>query len=127
MSSSMKWTRASAGGESETDDDDVLAATHPAAAGRRDVSRPWLCRTRIKGLVQQPWRVTACGPGDCGFGRQGFNRHLAFFKATGIPLARNILLKELGAPARYIPAADEKLAWDQLPDYESLTHSKPLR
>jgi len=64
---------------------------------------------------------------DCGFGRQGFNRHLAFFKTTGIPMARNIILKELGLPERYVPAADEKLAWDQLPDHESLTHLKPLK
>ena len=34
---------------------------------------------------------------DCGFGRQGFNRHLAFYKAAAIPQARNIVLKELGA------------------------------
>jgi len=64
---------------------------------------------------------------DCGFGRQGFNRHLAFFKTVGIPMARNIILKELGLPGRYVPAADEKLAWDQLPDREPFTHLKPLR
>jgi 5-methyltetrahydropteroyltriglutamate--homocysteine methyltransferase len=64
---------------------------------------------------------------DCGFGRQGFNRHLAFFKTTAIPMARNIVLKELGIPERYIPAADEKLAWDQLPDNEPFTHLKPLK
>jgi hypothetical protein len=28
-------------------------------------------------------------------------------------------------PERYVPAADETLAWDQLPDYEPLTHLKP--
>ncbi|HWR37711.1 MAG TPA: hypothetical protein VN622_17755 [Clostridia bacterium] len=64
---------------------------------------------------------------DCGFGRQGFNRHLAFFKTVGIPMARNIVLKELGFEPRYVPAADERLAWDQLPDYEPLTHFKFLR
>jgi 5-methyltetrahydropteroyltriglutamate--homocysteine methyltransferase len=64
---------------------------------------------------------------DCGFGRQGFNRHLAFFKTVGIPMARNVILKELGVPERYVPAADPKLAWDQLPDDEPLTHLKPLR
>jgi hypothetical protein len=26
-----------------------------------------------------------------------------------------------------VPAADEKLAWDQLPDQEPYTHLKPLR
>jgi 5-methyltetrahydropteroyltriglutamate--homocysteine methyltransferase len=64
---------------------------------------------------------------DCGFGRQGFNRHLAFYKSAGIPLARNIVLKELGLEERYIPVADEALAWDYLPDDEPLTHMKPLR
>ena len=64
---------------------------------------------------------------DCGFGRQGFNRHVAFYKATAIPQARNIVLKELGLEERYVPAADEKLAWDWLPDEEQFTHLKPLR
>jgi 5-methyltetrahydropteroyltriglutamate--homocysteine methyltransferase len=64
---------------------------------------------------------------DCGFGRQGFNRHLAFYKASGIPQARNIVLKELGIEPRYIAAQDEGLAWDQLPDDEPFTHMKPLR
>jgi 5-methyltetrahydropteroyltriglutamate--homocysteine methyltransferase len=64
---------------------------------------------------------------DCGFGRQGFNRHLAFYKTTGIALARNVVLKELGLEERYVPAADDGLAWDQLPDDEPLTHLKPLR
>ena len=64
---------------------------------------------------------------DCGFGRQGFNRHLAFYKTTGIPQGRNIVLKELGLDERYVPCADERLAWDYLPDDEPLTHLKPLR
>ena len=37
------------------------------------------------------------------------------------PLARNIILKELGLPERHVPAADATLAWDQLPDEEPLT------
>ncbi|MFN0153659.1 MAG: cobalamin-independent methionine synthase II family protein [Gaiella sp.] len=64
---------------------------------------------------------------DCGFGRQGFNRHLAFYKTTAIPQARNLVLKELGVEERYIAAQDEGLAWDQLPDDEPLTHLRPLR
>jgi 5-methyltetrahydropteroyltriglutamate--homocysteine methyltransferase len=64
---------------------------------------------------------------DCGFGRQGFNRHLAFYKSAGIPQARNIVLGELGVEPRYIPIQDEGLAWDQLPDDEPLTHVAPLR
>ena len=64
---------------------------------------------------------------DCGFGRQGFNRHLAFYKTVAIPMARNIVLKELGVEERYIAATDEQLAWDQMPDDEPFTHLKPLR
>ena len=33
---------------------------------------------------------------DCGFGRQGCNREIAFFKTAAIAQARNILLEELG-------------------------------
>ena len=64
---------------------------------------------------------------DCGFGRQGFNRHIAFYKSMAIPQGRNIVLEELGLEPRYVPAADEQLAWDWLPDFEPLTHLKPLR
>jgi 5-methyltetrahydropteroyltriglutamate--homocysteine methyltransferase len=64
---------------------------------------------------------------DCGFGRQGFNRHLAFYKSACIPQARNIVLGELGVEPRSIPVQDEGLAWDQLPDDEPLTHLAPLR
>jgi len=59
---------------------------------------------------------------DCGFGRQGFNRLVAFYKATGIAQGRNIALKELGLPERYVAAADPALVPDVLPDNEPLTH-----
>jgi 5-methyltetrahydropteroyltriglutamate--homocysteine methyltransferase len=59
---------------------------------------------------------------DCGFGRQGFNRTVAFYKATGIAQGRNIVLKELGLEERYVPAADAALQTDVLPDREPLTH-----
>jgi 5-methyltetrahydropteroyltriglutamate--homocysteine methyltransferase len=59
---------------------------------------------------------------DCGFGRQGFNRTVAFYKATGIAQGRNVVLKELGLEPRYIAAADASLQTDVLPDFEPLTH-----
>ncbi|HEY5521093.1 MAG TPA: cobalamin-independent methionine synthase II family protein [Candidatus Limnocylindrales bacterium] len=59
---------------------------------------------------------------DCGFGRQGFNRLVAFYKATAIAQGRNIVLKELGLPERYVAAADPALVPDVLPDNEPLTH-----
>ena len=59
---------------------------------------------------------------DCGFGRQGFNRTVAFYKAAGIALGRNIVLKELGLEERYVPGADPALQTDVLPDREPITH-----
>jgi 5-methyltetrahydropteroyltriglutamate--homocysteine methyltransferase len=49
---------------------------------------------------------------DCGYGRQGFNRTVAFYKTTAIAQARNVVLKELGLPERYVPAADPALQTD---------------
>ena len=59
---------------------------------------------------------------DCGFGRQGCNRTVAYYKAAAIAQGRNIVLKELGVEERYIPAADPALQTDVLPDREPLTH-----
>jgi 5-methyltetrahydropteroyltriglutamate--homocysteine methyltransferase len=59
---------------------------------------------------------------DCGFGRQGFSRTIAFYKATAIAQARNIVLKELGLEPRPVTAADPALQTDVLPDREPLTH-----
>ena len=52
----------------------------------------------------------------------GFNRTVAFYKATAIAQGRNIVLKELGRAERYVPAADPSLQTDVLPDREPLTH-----
>jgi 5-methyltetrahydropteroyltriglutamate--homocysteine methyltransferase len=59
---------------------------------------------------------------DCGFGRQGFNRTVAYYKAAGIAQGRNIVLKELGLEERYVAAADRSLQPDVRPDHERLTH-----
>ena len=40
---------------------------------------------------------------DCGFGRQGCNRTVAYYKAAAIAQGRNIVLKELGVEERYVP------------------------
>jgi len=47
---------------------------------------------------------------DCGFGRQGCNRDIAFYKATAIAQGCNIVRKELGLDEAYIPAADPNLS-----------------
>jgi 5-methyltetrahydropteroyltriglutamate--homocysteine methyltransferase len=52
---------------------------------------------------------------DCGFGRQGAGRTVAFYKAAALAMGANIVRKELGLPETYVPAADERLVIDTVP------------
>ena len=49
---------------------------------------------------------------DCGFGRQGCNREIAFYKASAIAQGCNLVRAELGFPTTYVPAADPSLQID---------------
>jgi 5-methyltetrahydropteroyltriglutamate--homocysteine methyltransferase len=42
---------------------------------------------------------------DCGFGRQGANRLIAFYKAAAIAQGANIVRRQLGLPERDVPCA----------------------
>ena len=53
---------------------------------------------------------------DCGFGRQGCNRDIAFFKSVSIALGTNLVRKELGLPVTDVPAANPNLQTDLVPD-----------
>ena len=55
---------------------------------------------------------------DCGFGRQGVNRDIAFFKATAIAQGTNLVRRELGIEPSYVPAADPRLQTDIVPKTE---------
>ena len=52
---------------------------------------------------------------DCGFGRQGVNREIAFFKTTAIAQGTNLVRRELGLKESYVPAADAALQTDIVP------------
>jgi 5-methyltetrahydropteroyltriglutamate--homocysteine methyltransferase len=52
---------------------------------------------------------------DCGFGRQGCNREIAFYKASAIAQGANIVRRELGLPATYVPATDPAYQVDKVP------------
>ena len=52
---------------------------------------------------------------DCGFGRQGCNREIAFYKASALAQGCNIVRRELGLPTTYVAAADPALQIDVLP------------
>jgi len=51
---------------------------------------------------------------DCGFGRGGANRMIAFYKAVALAQGANILRRELGLEERYVPAADGALQVDDV-------------
>ncbi len=51
---------------------------------------------------------------DCGFGRQGGNRMIAFHKAVSMAQGANIVRKELGVAATRIPAEDPRLQIDNI-------------
>lgn len=48
---------------------------------------------------------------DCGFGREGLSRRIAFYKCVSLVLGANIVRKELGLEESYVAAADEKYAF----------------
>jgi 5-methyltetrahydropteroyltriglutamate--homocysteine methyltransferase len=52
---------------------------------------------------------------DCGFGRQGCNREIAFYKSSAIAQGSNIVRRELGLPEAPVPAADPMLQVDVVP------------
>jgi len=56
---------------------------------------------------------------DCGFGRQGCNREIAFYKASAIAQGCNIIRRELGLATSYVPAADATLQIDTVPGRKS--------
>src|SRR5262249_29252516 len=49
---------------------------------------------------------------DCGFGRQGCNREIAFYKASAIAQGCKLVRRELGLPETRVPAADPMLQID---------------
>jgi 5-methyltetrahydropteroyltriglutamate--homocysteine methyltransferase len=49
---------------------------------------------------------------DCGFGRQGCNRLIAFYKAVAIAQGANLVRRELGLEERPVPGADPALQVD---------------
>ena len=49
---------------------------------------------------------------DCGFGRQGVPRPIAFYKAAALVQGANVVRDELGLPTTPVRAADPKLQTD---------------
>ena len=50
---------------------------------------------------------------DCGFGREGLSRRIAFYKCVALVEGTNIVRRELGLPEARVRAADSKLWFAQ--------------
>jgi 5-methyltetrahydropteroyltriglutamate--homocysteine methyltransferase len=48
---------------------------------------------------------------DCGFGREGLSRRIAFYKCVSLVMGTNIVRKELGVEEAYVATADEQFAF----------------
>ena len=46
---------------------------------------------------------------DCGFGREGLSRRIAFYKCVALVEGTNIVRRELGLPEARVRVADSKL------------------
>jgi 5-methyltetrahydropteroyltriglutamate--homocysteine methyltransferase len=68
-------------------------------------------RTALQHIAPEQLIVSS----DCGFGRQGCNREIAFHKASAIAQGCNIVRRELGLETTYVPAADPMLQTDVVP------------
>ena len=52
---------------------------------------------------------------DCGFGREGISRRIAFYKCVALVQGANVVRRELGLSEAPVRAADPRLAFDFAP------------
>jgi len=79
------------------------------------VDRPEQVAARIQRALEYIDPEQLIVSSDCGFGRQGCNRDIAFFKATAIAQGCNLVRAELGLETNDIRAADPMLQTDIVP------------
>ena len=76
---------------------------------------PQIVASRIRNALKYlpPERLILSS--DCGFGREGLSRRIAFFKTVSLVQGTNIIRKELGLPEVTIRAENPKFAFGQIP------------
>jgi 5-methyltetrahydropteroyltriglutamate--homocysteine methyltransferase len=89
----------------------IGAVSHRSLQADRAEDVAGSIRTALEYIAPEQLIVSS----DCGFGRQGANREIAFYKASAIAQGCNIVRKELGFPASYVPAMDPALQTDIVP------------
>jgi 5-methyltetrahydropteroyltriglutamate--homocysteine methyltransferase len=89
----------------------IGAVSHRTLQADRSTDVADAIRTAMKYIAPEQLIVSS----DCGFGRQGCNREIAFYKASAIAQGCNIVRGELGIAPTYIAAADPILQTDIVP------------
>jgi 5-methyltetrahydropteroyltriglutamate--homocysteine methyltransferase len=89
----------------------VGAVSHRTLQADRPDDAAGAIRTALEHIAPEQLIVSS----DCGFGRQGANREIAFYKATSIAQGCNIVRAELGLAPSYVAAADPQLQIDIVP------------
>jgi 5-methyltetrahydropteroyltriglutamate--homocysteine methyltransferase len=89
----------------------IGAVSHRTLQADRPAEVADAIRTALAHIAPEQLIVSS----DCGFGRQGCNREIAFHKASAIAQGCNIVRQELGLDGRYIAAADPALQIDIVP------------
>ena len=80
------------------------------------VERPEEVAASIRQALQHIAPEQLIVSSDCGFGRQGCNREIAFFKTSAIAQGTNLVRRELGLPTTRVRAADPRLQTDIVPE-----------
>jgi 5-methyltetrahydropteroyltriglutamate--homocysteine methyltransferase len=89
----------------------IGAVSHRALQVERPEDVAESIRTALKYISPEQLIVSS----DCGFGRQGCNRNIAFFKTVAIAQGTNIVRRELGLPETTGRASDPALQTDIVP------------
>jgi 5-methyltetrahydropteroyltriglutamate--homocysteine methyltransferase len=89
----------------------IGAVSHRSLQADRPADVAACIRTALEHIAPEQLIVSS----DCGFGRQGCNREIAFYKASAIAQGCNIIRQELGLATTYVPAADPRLQTDIVP------------
>jgi len=84
------------------------------------VDRPEQVAQRIETALEHVAPEQLIVSSDCGFGRQGCNRDIAFFKSAAIAQGTNLVRERLGIESTYVPAADPALQTDVVPKTASI-------
>jgi 5-methyltetrahydropteroyltriglutamate--homocysteine methyltransferase len=98
----------------------VGAVSHRNLQADRPTDVAEAIRRALKHIAPEQLIVSS----DCGFGRQGCNREIAFYKASAIAQGCNIVRQELGVEATDVPAADPALQMDIVPKTAAQTVSR---